>query len=692
MQRPSSTGLSFLALLAILGCDRPTAQSQPTTPGTDTGSGDDTDTASPDDTGEIDEPPEVERLVFTPIELSDPIVNPKMGWLSYAFYPTEGTELVALSDYSTVVYSNYWWWRELEPDFDGDYRWDLVDTWISDWSAQGRQVAIGVHLTDPTSSPYCMELPDWLFAQVDGRWIDSFYGYPVTEACGWEFEPYYWDEVLIEEHAELLGALANERASRPEWQDGIAWIDVSSYGYWGEWHSEITWPSQTVHDDTLRTLLEQYVEAFPRNAADPLDLSMNAIDDEAVSRAYAIEDLGAHMVRRGMGYYTAVSDDERAFLADHADSSRVHGEFGSFTGGLWTGDFPDPTTTTEDAVNDALSQQASLLGWFVAEPLQTQTETHSGETLEDYFQKRAGYRLVPSEVAFPSAVAPGSSLLLEQVWYQKGVGGLRDRMYLGAWLVQGDERIALGVDENFDPSSWPAAEPYWEPSAGPYDASSRFTVPEEASAGVYTLEIAVVDGSGDPAVNLAIENKHSEDAFTWGRYALGEVEVHPLVELVPVPGASSSVTEAPTGTLRNDFTTWAGMHIRVGDEALRVTRVGRAYAEGDRRAHEVRILDVEADHEIVISTSVNMASGLGEGSGFRYGMANGILEAGREYYVLVYETLDGDAWLDYDTAVTTTDHLQALGGVWSLDLESFNVGAQPGAGYDPVDLVVEVVE
>jgi hypothetical protein len=149
-----------------------------------------------------------------------------------------------------------------------------------------------------------MNLPHWLYDEVEGHWIGDFYGEPVIASCGYVFEPYYWDPTLIEQHGELLRAMADQHAARPEWQDGLAWVDISAYGFWGEWHSEIEWPDWITRTTTLQTFVDQYVEAFPQDETDRVDLSMNVIgpyfDDDQIN--YAIEDQGANMVRRGIGY------------------------------------------------------------------------------------------------------------------------------------------------------------------------------------------------------------------------------------------------------------------------------------------------------------------------------------------------------------------------------------------------------
>ena len=61
--------------------------------------------------------------------------------------------------------------------------------------------------------------------------------------------------------------------------------------------------------------------------------------------------------------------------------------------------------------------------------------------------------------------------------------------------------------------------------AGDVPQVATFTIPASVPQGRYTLKFAVVDGTGEPAMNLAISGKEIPDRNAYGRYVLGEIEV-----------------------------------------------------------------------------------------------------------------------------------------------------------------------
>ncbi len=54
---------------------------------------------------------------------------------------------------------------------------------------------------------------------------------------------------------------------------------------------------------------------------------------------------------------------------------------------------------------------------------------------------------------------------------------------------------------------------------------ATFTIPASVPKGRYTLKFAVVDGTGEPAMNPAISGKDIPDRNAYGRYVLSEIEV-----------------------------------------------------------------------------------------------------------------------------------------------------------------------
>jgi hypothetical protein len=171
-------------------------------------------------------------------------------------------------------------------------------------------------------------------------------------------EPFYWSNEFLEAHASFVYALAkrfycNDAATAgysgaPSWCDRIITVEIGTYGVWGEWHSDIVWPSAEVKRNTLRALIQHFWSAFDnyaRSARKPMpefeiscvgstvgaDIYLN--QDPQCCR-YAVENLGFHMVRKFIGAdpYKFLRGDEEQFIENNVGRRRLRLEWGSATG------------------------------------------------------------------------------------------------------------------------------------------------------------------------------------------------------------------------------------------------------------------------------------------------------------------------------------------------------------------------
>ncbi len=468
-------------------------------------------------------------VTVEPVEYTGAFRNPGKGWVPYIFFPEEdpfltsaGREPPALA---SLVYCNYLTWAMLEPE-EGAYRWDIIDRLVQHWTAgpYHLKIGLGIHLTDPTSIPGTYHVPRWL---VDTPGMEGRY-YDASEAFGpkgvSKYEPNYHNPVFLAKFDRFIGALRDRYFETPLWMSGIASFDISTYGMWGEWHSDhFPWPSAAVQAATLRRLVDQYADAFPRDRPGSPALTMNVVSYSSLGGLanhavpYAVLEKGARMFRRGIGWPQAISPDEDAFMRAHWQTAMMIGEWGSIDGTLTR--FPGGMTTRQ-AIDHGLSLRVSYLGWYVpGPPLETETIGDSAETLAEYLQKRCGYRLILRSARYAAEVGPGSTIVLEQRWEQTGVARMYKRYPIGAWLVGPAGDFPLPVDRRFDATRWLA-------SGNPHRTSSRFAVPADAPPGQYELRIALVDPeSRRPAVNLAIYGKDVADPNEYGRYTLGPIAV-----------------------------------------------------------------------------------------------------------------------------------------------------------------------
>jgi len=522
-----------------------------------------------------------ENITYTPREILQPLKNPDMGWTTYSFKPYTDTVAVfggQMSKYTTNVYSNYFSWRDLEPE-EGVYDFTPIDNFIRLWKDYDLDVAIGIHMADATSLPGQIHVPQYIYEQVGGRWITELYGGQFTLPYP-TWEPYYWEEKLLDSWENFLRAFAKEYESNVLWQEKITQFDISSFGQWGEWHTDIFYdkycrqdPNSSLYGKTDEQVKEIQVKTMERMSKQYTDifldkeanieyprLTANVVYSTVTYGEYvsgkngtlapgiksiieAASTGGVDMFRRFIGgEYYLYGPDKEAIL-NNWQRLRFHGEWGSATGGIDDGDFGNNKvgnpTTTQQAVQMALDYHSSTLGWYVRSILENRkvniSEVPSGDlymgkdyivwsgmTLEEYYQVNCGYRLVLESVTYPAKVKSGDTICVDQRWSQKGCATVYDKYDLKFYLVaDGGEEYVLGTDYDFDARGWikKDASEYKK-----YSVQSSFCIPE-VPEGYYELMLAVVDKQGSPAINLAIEGKDT-DGDHYGKYGLGYIAIN----------------------------------------------------------------------------------------------------------------------------------------------------------------------
>jgi hypothetical protein len=152
----------------------------------------------------------------------------------------------------------------------------------------------------------------------------------------------------------------------------------------------------------------------------------------------------------------------------------------------------------------------------------------------------------------------------------------------------------------------------------------------------------------------------------------------------PPPGGFPYVTSAHVGTLRSNFSGWAGMAITVGSSPITVSSLGRMVAAGNNANHVVKLVSA-AGVDIAGGSATVAAAGVTPGSFAYASLANPVvLNAGTTYYLVSQETSGGDAWYDFDTTVQTNSAATLSNAVWA-NTTSYSTLGGVGHSYIPVD-------
>lgn len=150
------------------------------------------------------------------------------------------------------------------------------------------------------------------------------------------------------------------------------------------------------------------------------------------------------------------------------------------------------------------------------------------------------------------------------------------------------------------------------------------------------------------------------------------------------------ITSKTLGTTRNDFNGWVGIRFTLQVDILALS-LGRIYVAGNTGSHMVKFVD-GASKADVPGTLVSVNPNVGTVDEFTYTdlPAPVQLFAGRQYYLVTQEQLNGDLFYNENTAVTATNITMAVFPVFGTNAGAYTEGPTMGYEYGPVDFKYSV--
>ncbi len=425
----------------------------------------------------------MQRVTFR--ETDTLFANPGEGWMSQNRTP-KGEPRFPCS----VSYIRFHW-ADVEPA-EGTYDWKVIDDAIAAWKSRGATVSMRVMTCSAHSAGYYAS-PKWLFdAGCKGFEYEVGGGDPTSGGKRIpRIEPDYADPLYLAKHAAFIKALGQRYDGHP----GVEFLDIGSYGNWGEWHTKHSAPVAV-----RKSIVDMYLNAFKKT---PLVF----MSDDAEVLAYALE-RGTGFRRDGVGSpwheqnwigskkYAAVQG-----MGDTWKKAPVVFE--------WFGDYDYLKSrgwSFDDAVNFMLNNHVTLINDNVG-----RVPPEAMPQLEK-LARLAGYRFVLRELAHPAAVKRGTNFDLKMKWANVGVGKLYRPFKLRVSLIDAAGQSVFDTEALADPRGW---------LPGERDLAERILVPATLKPGDYTLGVALVDPSGHrPPLRLAMDAPSQA-----GRYAVSRVKV-----------------------------------------------------------------------------------------------------------------------------------------------------------------------
>ncbi len=189
---------------------------------------------------------------ITPQTSNNVVLNPGEGWVLYGAPSNQSASTMA---YATVGYVRYDW-SSIEPT-EGHYNWYMIDNDLKAWVAQGKQFAFGVMNADSSSQiPYVT--PHWVFADGAASVPCTTFDDLTGKKGVIQYEPVWDNPVFLQKVRDFLAALAQRYDNNPH----IAYIDVRSYGNWGEQHVYGIPPSVPLSAAGVQMHIQMYKDAF----------------------------------------------------------------------------------------------------------------------------------------------------------------------------------------------------------------------------------------------------------------------------------------------------------------------------------------------------------------------------------------------------------------------------------------------
>lgn len=451
--------------------------------------------------------------VVRPRDTGQALVNPAMGW-TFAFYSNipanYGSRLPpsdTVDDWPglSAVYLRVPW-AYLEPR-EGEFNWPLLDTPAQRWIARGKKVALRITCSENWLR---YATPEWV-RQAGAKGVEYEWG-KGPKPGGPLWDPDFLDPVFLARLDRLLAALARRYEGNPD----VAFVDIGSFGMWGEGH---TGGSSRLSDDRTLAVVTRHLELHKKHFPTTLlTLNDDVVGPDRRGRRFPATDraLAAGVTLRDDSIL--VQPPPRAWYHDELAQDfwprlpvvLEHEHYGASKARKAWGDGSKLLEAVE-------AYHASYLSihWWPREQLQ---ET---APLVDRINRRLGYRLVPTRLAWPARVAVGQPFTAEGDWTNAGVAPC----YPGgfpAWTFKDAKGgiAAVLVDEGLDVRSLKVAPPGQAPAV---PSRARFTVGQVAPAvppGTYDIFVSVGRRDGTPTLALPLPDGDGQR-----RYKVGQVRV-----------------------------------------------------------------------------------------------------------------------------------------------------------------------
>ena len=342
--------------------------------------------------------------------------NPGKGWVRYGTVNTENkpeTSQKAL-DYSSVAYCR-WDWYQIEPN-EGEYNWNVIDNAIDYWDNKGIKFAFGI-MNSNSGNTNKFITPKWVFdagAKYSDTKVNPFSGSSFTQAVP------DWDDTVFKSK---LRNFVNALAQRYDGDSRVAWVDIRSFGNYGEWHLTRLEGAQMPSTECQMELAQIYVDAFEST---DLAICQNAVN--YLGRQYLLDN----------GIYIR---DDGAFGVSGNKTSSVDGVITISEMIL-----PYKTYKSNYGWNNGtylkyfskMKQSYMDIGEWGSD---TELFIRDNEKIIQYLTNKMGYNFLLSSITVPQQAQANENITLNFNWMNNGISYLSGNADIAIALLDENDNV-----------------------------------------------------------------------------------------------------------------------------------------------------------------------------------------------------------------------------------------------------------
>jgi hypothetical protein len=335
-----------------------------------------------------------DMTMINPKDTGEVLINPGMGWTMHFYsnvarnYGSKLEPSDTLEDFPGVstVYLRLPW-AYLEPE-EAKYNWAILDTPAQRWIAKGKKIALRLTCSENWMT---YATPKWV-KDAGAKGTHYQYGKGRVESDG-PWDPFFDDPVFLEKLEAFLAAYAKRYDGNPN----VEFVDVGTYGLWGEGHTHASSKQDRIELQKLH--IDLHVKYFKKTllciSDDFAGYSKPGrrfpITDYAFSKGVTLRDdsIITHPSKDGPAWYHAEMAElfwpKYPVILEHQHAGPCKKL------GTWS---PEKIIASVEAYHASFM---SIHG-FPRQYLEEDRE------MIDTINKRMGYRLMPTSVTFPKVV------------------------------------------------------------------------------------------------------------------------------------------------------------------------------------------------------------------------------------------------------------------------------------------------